>query len=252
MKCAKKWIGTLVILCCVAFGWRPVLAYVSEGPCVDADNNNLKVSGFINSSEVDYKLKFDDGDELDTEVERKFISIGLTKRVNKKMDIYGSLGYLFDGSHKVEGLDDFDMDSGYFLSAGARYMVVQSGNFSAHIFGKIDYILEEKFSRSYNAIDIDWEFDGYELSIGGAMRFQINNNFSTYAGIAFVPLADTTFDAEIRGGGPTRNGGGDLERDDDLGFKVGASYLIDKQWSIRGEADFVSDKAFVLSAGMNF
>jgi hypothetical protein len=252
MKCAKKWIGTLVILCCVAFGWTPVLAYVSEGPCVDADNNNLKVSGFINSSEVDYKLKFDDGGELDTEVERKFIGIGLTKRVNKKMDIYGSLGYLFDGSLKPEGGDDFDLDSGYFLSAGARYMMVQSGNVSAHIFGQLDYILEEQFSRSSNGVDFDMEFDGYELSIGGAIRLQINNNFSTYAGISFVPLADTTMDAEVRGGGLTLNGGGDLERDDDLGFKVGASYLIDKQWSIRGEADFVSDNAFVLSAGMKF
>ena len=252
MKCAKKCIETLVILCCVAFGWTPVLAYVSEGPCVDADNNHLKVSGFINSSEVDYKLKMDNADDLNIEVERKFIGVSLTKRLNKKMDIYGSLGYLFDGSLKPDRRYDYDLDSGYFLSAGARYMMVQSGNVSAHIFGQLDYILEEQFSSSSNGFDYDMEFDGYELSIGGTIRFQINNDFSTYAGISFVPLADTTFDAERTGGGPTIKSDGDLERDDDLGLKVGASYLIDKQWSIRGEADFVSEKAFVLSAGMKF
>ncbi len=252
MKCAKKWIGSLLVLCCVAFGATSVEAYVSEGPCVDTDNSNLKVSAFIGSSETDYKFKEDNREDSDVELERKFIGIGLTKAIDKRMDLYGAVGYLFDGSLNPENMDDFELDSGYFLSAGARYMMFQSGNVSAHIFGQFDYILEEKFSDSWNGIDFDTELDGYEFLLGAAIRFQINDKFSTYAGISFVPFSDLTYDVEARAGGRTGNSDGDIERDDDLGFKAGASYLINNQWSIRGEADFVSDKAFVVSAGRLF
>lgn len=245
MKCAKKWIGSLLALCCVAFGATSVEAYVSEGPCVDTDNSNLKVSAFIGSSETDY----DDGD---TELERKFIGIGLTKAIGRRADIYGAVGYLFDGSLNLENMDDFGLDSGYFLSAGARYMMFQSGKVSAHIFGQFDYTLEEKFSGNWNRTDYDIELDGSEFFLGGAIRFQIDDKFSTYAGISFVPFSDLTAHVEGRAGGRTGNSDGDAERDDDLGFKAGASYLINNQWSIRGEADFVSDKAFVVSAGRLF
>jgi hypothetical protein len=252
MKCAKRWIGSLLVLCCVALGAAPVEAYVSEGPCVDTDNSNLKVSAFISSSETDYKLKVDNQEDFDTELERKFIGISLTKAIDRKMDVYGAVGYLFDGSLTPENIDDIELDSGYFLSAGARYMVFQSGNVSAHIFGQFDYILEEKFSDTINGTDVDLELDGYEFLLGGAISFKINDKFSTYAGISFLPLADMTYDEEERAGGITTNSDGDIERDDELGFKAGASYLINNQWSIRGEADFVSDKAFVVSAGMKF
>jgi hypothetical protein len=252
MKCGKKWIVSLLILCCVAFGSTPVLAYVSEGPCVDINNSNLEASAFINSSEIDYKFEIENQEDAKIELERKFIGIGLTKQIDKKFDIYGAIGYLFDGSLKPEKADDYDIDSGYFLSAGARYMMVQSGNVSFHIFGQLDYILEEKYSKSQNGIDYDLDLDGYELSLGGAIRFEINKNFSTYAGISFFPIADLSYESEARARGITANSDGDVDRDDNFGFKAGASYLIDNHWSIRGEADLVSDNAFVISAGMKF
>lgn len=252
MKCAKKWFGFLVLLCCAVFGSTPVWAYVSEGPCVDITNSNLKVSGFINSSEIDYNFEQENSEDAELESERKIIGFSLTKGISKKLDIYGTIGYLFDGSLKPESGDNYDMDSGYFLSGGARYMMYQSGNVSIHMFGQLDYLLEEKYSKTENGVDRDVELDGYELSVGGAIRFQINNNFDTYASISFVPLTGMSYEYEASGRGLTANSDGDVERDDNLGFRAGASYLIDNQWSIRGEADFASDKAFVVSCGMRF
>jgi hypothetical protein len=261
MKCARKWFGSLLVLCCIAFGAMPVEAYVSEGPCVDTNNSNIKVSTFINSSNTDYKFEGANEDR-EVELERKFIGISLTKAIGSRMDMYGAAGYMFDGSLNWETIEgDIGLDNGYFLSAGARYMVFQSGNFSAHIFGQFDYILEEKFSApiilNINGFDIeldsDFELDGYEVLLGGAINYKINDKFSTYAGLSFVPLADLTYDIELSSMDRTIfNQDGDVERDDDLGFKAGASYLINNQWSVRGEANFASDQAYMVSVGMQF
>lgn len=251
MKSTEKWIGALLILCCVVFGSTQVSAYVSEGPCVDIDNSNLKVSGFISSSEIDYEFEVPSQGNGDIEVERKIIGFNVTKRINTKLDAYGALGYLFDGSIKPEGDDDSDLDSGYFLSAGVRYMIHQSDSISFHLFGQLDYILNEEYS-DLSGVGFDFELNGYEISLGGAARFQINDKFSAFAGISFVPLSNTSYDLSATGIFGSRDWDGDVERDDELGFKAGASYLIDNHWSIRGEADFVSDKAFLVSASLKF
>lgn len=252
MKGEKKWLGALLLLCCVVFGSTPVCAYMSEGPCVDINNSNLKASGFINSSDIDYKIDIGSFKDLKVELERKIIGFSLTKGISKQLDVFGTAGYLFDGSLKPENVDDFDMDSGYFLSAGARYMLYQSGNLSFHMFGQFDYILKEKYSTTQNGVDADFELDGYELTVGGAIRFQVDDSVDAYASLSFVPLTGLSYDYEERWGGRSSSSDGDLERDDNLGFRVGASYLINDQWSIRGEANFVSDKAFLVSAGMRF
>ena len=146
MKCEKKWIGSLLILCCVVFASTCVQAYVSEGPCVDITNSNLKASAFLNSSEIDYKFEIENHDDADIEVERKIIGMSLTKAIDKKMDMYGAIGYLFDGSLKPEDSNDYDLDSGYFLSAGARYMMVQS-QMKNHLFQGL-----EKLQNIYTRI----------------------------------------------------------------------------------------------------
>ena len=246
MKCSKKWFGALLFLCWLVFGSTPVWAYVSEGPCVDISNGNLKVSGFINSSEIDYNFEQENRDDAEMEAERKIIGLSLTKAYSKNLDFYGTVGYLFDGSLKPEHADDYELDDGYFLSGGARYMIHQSGNATFHIFGQLDYILEEKYSKTENGIDR--KVEGYELSLGGAVRFQIDKNFATYASLSFVPFSDLSYDYE----GANGSADGDVERDDNLGFRLGASYLINREWSLRGEADFASDSAYVVSAGMRF
>jgi hypothetical protein len=252
MKRAKQWIGSFLVSCCVVLGSTPVLAYVGVGPCVNINNSNLEASAFIDASEIDYKFEIQNQEDADIELERKFIGLGLTKKMDRNFDIYGAVGYLFDGSLEPEGIDGYDLDSGYFLSAGARYMMHQSGSVSFHIFGQLDYILEEEYADNRNGADVDFELDGYEISLGAAIRFQINDKLSTFAGLSFVPFSEISYDFQATGAGGTANMDGDVERDDNLGFKAGASYIVDSRWSINGEADFVSDSAFVVSASMKF
>lgn len=246
MNSMKKWIGPVMILCCVAFGSTPAAAYVTEGPCVDTDNSNLKVSGFLSSSEIDYDAESPGGDQ-DSEAERKIIGLTVTKRINPEVDIYGSFGYLFDGT----GDDHIDLDSGTFLSAGLRYMIHQSGNLSYHLFGQLDYIIDEQYSESEDRIDYDFELEGFELSLGAAVRYQKDDRFSAFAGIMFVPVSDLSYDYK-RTGNIHVDWDGDIERDDEFGLKFGANYLIDSQWSIGAEADFISEKAFLVSVGRKF
>lgn len=243
MSGTKKWIGLFMILCLIVFGSTTAPAYVSEGPCVDIDNSNLKVSGFINSSEIDY--------EIDTplllndtlEAERKSIGLNVTKRYNPEVDVYGALGYLFDGD---------DLDSGTYLSAGVRYMIHKSGRVSYHLSAQFDYIFGEEYSSETNGINTDFDMDGYELSIGGAVRYQKDNKFSAFAGISFLPLSDISYDLKVTGNLGSATSDGEIERDDEFGFKVGGNYLIDKNWSICGEVDFMSEKAFLISVGKKF
>lgn len=251
MESTKKWIGLILIFCSIVFGSTPLPAYVSEGPCVDTDNSNVKVSGFISLSEIDYELEVPNLEDDDLDVERKIIGFGVTKRIIPKLDVYGVLGYLFDGSLEWDG-NDVDLDSGYFLSAGVRYMFHQSGNVSFHVFGQLDYILDEKYSDNIGGINFDVELDGYELTLGGAARFQIDDRFSAFAGIMFVPLSGTSYDLYATGNLGFIDWDGSVERDDKFGIKAGATYLIDNRWSIRGEADFSSEKTFLISAGLKF
>jgi hypothetical protein len=252
MSGTKKWIGPLLILCCVVFGSTPVPAYVSEGPCVDLDNSNMKVSGFISTSEVDYEFDVPNTRFGDVEVERKIIGFDVTKRIIPELDVYGALGYLFDGSLKPDGGYDIDLDSGYFLSAGIRYMIYQADNISFHLFGQLDYILNEEYSDNVNGVNFDYELDDFELSVGGAVRFQIDSKFSAFAGLSFVPLSNTSYDLNATGNLGPLDWDGSVERDDKLGLRTGASYLINNRWSIRGEADFISEKTFLVSAGLKF
>jgi hypothetical protein len=239
----KNWIGPLIILCLIVFGSTKAPAYVTEGPCVDIDNSDLKVSAFINSSEIDYEI---DSPLLlnDTiEAERKSIGFNVTKRYNPEVDVYGAFGYLFDGD---------DLDSGTYLSGGVRYMVHKSGRVSYHVSAQFDYIFGEEYSSEENGLDIDFDMDGYELSIGGAVRYQKDDNFSAFAGISFVPLSDLSYDLKLTGNLGSATSDGEIERDDKFGFKVGGNYLIDKNWSICGEVDFMSEKAFLISVGRKF
>ncbi len=247
MKCEKKWIVSLFTLCCVAFFSSPVIAYVNESPCAETAGSNLEASVVINSSKIDYTSKDDDFD-----LERKIMGVSLSKGIGKKADIYGTLGYLFDGSVGLEGLDDLDLDGGYFLSAGVRYMIFQSGEVSGHLFGQFDYVLEEKYKLSINHSDLTMKFDGYEISLGGALKYQIDKNISAFAGLSFFPVADLSYKAELRIGRNTLDDDGDIERDDNFGFKLGARYNFNNQWNIRGEADFGSDQAYIVSIGSKF
>jgi hypothetical protein len=237
-----------MILCFSVFGSTTATAYVTEGPCVDIDNNDLKVSAFINSSEVDYEIDSPLLTNDTVEAERKSIGLNFTKRYNSEVDVYGAFGYLFDGS--VE--DDDDLDNGTFLSAGIRYMIHESGRVSYHLSAQFDYTFGEEYSGEANGITSEFDLDGYELSISGAVRYQKDNKFAAFAGISFVPLSDISYDLKLTGIGGSASSDGEIERDDEFGLKVGGNYIIDKNWSICGEVDFMSEKAFLFSVGKKF
>lgn len=268
-----KWIVLILAAGCLVILANPVMATIGEKPYVDTKNSGLELSGFISKSEITYKYLDDTvlhGKDDTFNVERMLIGLTLSKGVNNKLNIYGTFNYLFDGTYNdedhrlgggVENLDH-DKDNGYMLSAGAKYMVIQSGKLSGHINGQIDYIIEEKYSGDYriatgggphNATG-EVELSGYEFTLGACLKYELDTNFAAYASLSLAPLMDLSYDYKLSGTRlRTYTSDGDIEREDMIGFRIGASYdFSGSTWFARGEIDFGNEQAFVLSCGTRF
>lgn len=250
MKLGIKWIVSLLALCCMVSVSNSVMAYTCEAPFVDFSGSTLKISAFFNSSEIDYES---DDDDRDFEVERKIIGLSLSKGISNKLDIFGTFGYLFDGAyHGDDDHVDLELDDGYSLSAGARYIALQSGKLSGHLYGQFDYIMEEKYTGRHHGINHTLDIDGYEITLGGALKYEIDNNFSTYAGVSFIPIMDLSGHMKRKLGHLSDSETKDFERDDKLGFKIGGDYRFNNQLSARGEVNFGTENSYVLSVGAKF
>ena len=243
----RKWIVFLFVWSSITFLSNPVSAYVGAEPFPGLAGSEIKLSLFVASSEIDYDL---DEDDEKCEVERTILGVNLSKGISEKLNIYGTLGYLFDGNLK-SGID-IELDEGYYLSAGLKYKAFQSGKLSGHLYGQFDYVIEETYADTYNGVSLNLEIDGFEITLGGVKKYQMDSNLSLYGGIAFVPLTDQSIDLEASRNGARTTLDYDLERDDKLGLKIGGEYIFDKKWAISGEADFGSEQTYVVSVGAKF
>lgn len=244
----RKWTVYFLVWSSIVFLTNPVSAYVGAEPFAGLSGSESKLSLFVASSEIDYDP---DKDEDKCEVERTIFGVNFSKGINEKWNIYGALGYLFDGNFKSEGID-FELDEGYYLSAGLKCKAFQSGKLSGHLYGQFDYVIEETYADTHNGVSFNIEIDGFEITLGGVMKYQMDSNLSLYGGIAFVPLTDQSVDIEASGFGRRIAFDDDLERDDKLGVKIGGEYNFDKKWAISGEADFGSEQTYAVSVGAKF
>lgn len=88
--------------------------------------------------------------------------------------------------------------------------------------------------------------------MGTALNYRLDNRFSRYAGISYFLLTDLSYEVEFTNNVVDLKEDGDLERDNKLGFRLGARYEINKQWNLRGEVNFGSEQAYILSVGTGF
>jgi outer membrane autotransporter protein len=241
----RKWWISIIMMGCMVLYSSPAISDVGARPLVDSKIGDVELSLVLNKSEIEYEY---DGTNDEFEVDRTTLGVNLLKRIGSRMNIYGTFGYLFDGSYNDDGLD-FDLDQGYFLSAGAKYNLFCSGPLSGHVYSQFDYILEETYGLNNRFGDHEVELDGFEITLGGAFKYQVNENFSAYGGLSFLPVVERSFDYKVNG---TQRQDGDIDYKDKLGLKIGGQYNIDKKWTIGAEASFLNETAYGLSIGTTF
>lgn len=263
----KKWTVSVWTMFFFILLADPAMANPGENHTLNLSSGKMEASAFLAMSEIDYED--DDNDKLS--IERKIIGLSLSRGITDKFNIFSSVGYLWDGNLDPENLTgELDLDQGYYLSAGARYKAYQSGQLSGHFYGKVDYTVNETHKgdriirlqngfgqiRDFNA-HYESEISGYEVTLGGVVNYKINDQFNAYAGISFVPLMSLTSDQKVEatslGIEPIRiDEDIDIERDNQLGIKFGGQYHINQTLTINAEANFGTDKSYVVNIGKKF
>lgn len=244
----KTWLGSLLALLFMVSISNPAIAAVGESHYSDFTAGQLELSGFFASSEIEYE---GDSDNDKFDLEKNYFGVTVATGVTEKLNVYGTFGYIFDGKISDDG-QDFDLDNGYYLAAGARYKVFQSGKVAGYVYGQFDYTLEETYADEINNIDIDGETSGYELFIGGIVKYQMMDQMDLYGGLSFVAISDLTMDYTFEFQGRTFNDENDFERSDKLGIKLGAQYKIDSKRVLAAEANLGNEQVFVISFGNKF
>ena len=217
----------------VLVGVNPVYAFM--GDYKSLTGNDMAFIGGFKSTEISYDVE---NSNNEADIERKVLSVGISKTMNSNLKVYGVFNYVMDGD-----IDDtsYESDSGYSLSGGAGYTFFKQNNISVSGFGQLDYILKD-----------DWEGDGsaslsitgYEL-LGGVMgKYHLNPNVSIFASAIVAPFSDITAD-------PESGSDIDFEREDMFGLQAGVIYDKDT-WFVRGEFDIGMESGFGVSGGYKF
>lgn len=264
----KKRISLYMLTCCFLILVGPVLSYAGEIHSRELTAGKTAVSVFYNSSEIDYKIK--DLGDLKFTRERTMVGLSSSWAINEKLSLFGTFSYLLDGSLDFDGSLvnryrneplKYDLDDGYQLSAGVRCLAFQKDKLSVHLYGKLDYLLEEKYSSNTtsdgrslrNGSKAECAMDGFEVTVGGDVKYKLTDQLSAYAGASYVPFSSLDFELILESNWETvHEGQVDVEQSDKLGFKLGGQFDISPTWSIGGEARFNAESAYVVNVGAKF
>lgn len=244
----KTWLGSLLALLFFISISNSAIAAVGEPHYSDFATGEFGLSAFVALSEIEYESD-ESNDKFD--IEKKYFGVTVATGISEKLNVYGTFGYIFDGNVDDDGFE-IDLDNGYYLAAGARYEVFQSGKATGYVYGQFDYTLDETYASRKNNVDIDAEISGYELSVGSIFKYQMAEKIDVYGGLSFVVISDLSVDSTFRGFGQTLEVDTDFERSDKLGLKFGGQYKIDSNRMIGAEANLGNEQVFVISFGTKF
>jgi hypothetical protein len=198
--------------------------------------NDMAVFCGFKSIEASYDVE---GNDDEADIERKILSVGVSKAINSNLKAYGLFNYVMDGE-----VDDTtqESDGGYSVAGGAGYTFLRRNNFSVSGFGQLDYILKDDWDGGgrWNSFTVD----GYELSGGVMGKYHFNPDISAFATAVIVPFSDMTSDID-------NVGDRDIEREDMLGLQTGVIYNQDT-WFVRGELNIMMESGIGISGGYKF
>ena len=233
MKFRVPFIFLVGICWGVLAGGSHVYAFI--GDYKSLTGNDTAVIGGFKSTEISYDIE---GSSDEADIERKVLSVGVSKTINSNLKAYGVFNYVMDGD-----VDDApqESDGGYSLAGGAGYTFLKRNNISVSGFGQLDYILKDDWDGNGGA---SFSIDGYELSGGVMGKYHFNPNLSAFATAVVVPFSDMTADID-------NVGDRDIERDDMLGLQTGVIYDQDT-WFVKGELHIMMESGIGISGGYKF
>lgn len=223
-------------LAALSFYVTPASAELFINPTNKSGLGKVEVSGFYGTSTVEYEAK--GGDKAD--VDRTFIGITGAYGISDKVDIYGSFANII----KAETEYVPDDDSGTGFAFGVRGVLPFSGDVSLSGYAQYFSVDEDYGKDRYGD---SWSADGTELSVGVMASKQASNELSVYGGMELILTSDG--DAGCDGRFCSRF---DTERNDKIGFRLGAQYNTEGGVGINFSTAFAHETGFMLAVNKAF
>ena len=158
------------------------------------------------------------------EIERKLFGISGAVGVTERVDLYGGLGYIFDG--EIDEASEVDHDGGYFACIGARGQIFNKDALSIHGYGQVQYLLED-WTEDWSDYETDGDYYSFslqetyeaeisqvEIIVGILGKYTITDQVSVYGALELIPFSDGTIEGEgsytetVRYGDDTRTESG--------------------------------------------
>lgn len=218
----KKRLLKVVIGIFLIAGFNSAYAELFINPIKKINKGASELSGHFGTSSVDYDFDGASGD-----IDRTFLGISFIRGMGEKLDVYGTFSYTLEA--EAEGVPGDD--SGLIFGGGVRGIIPNDMGFSLHGYAQLLLIDED-----YNSA-----ISGEETSImaGVVASAALNERMRIYGGLELNLLSDL----EVNGV--------DADRDDFMGFRLGANFdtggLI-----VNASTALIHETGFFISAAMPF
>jgi hypothetical protein len=208
-------------------------------PTMASGRERVRGGGYFAQSKITYE-----GHHHDFDIDRTILGGDVSYGATQDVDVYGLLGFV--AKTEVEDLDDDG--KGFVFGFGVRGRVYQQGRLRASAYGQLVWTNEE-IDGSQGGIDYDLKISTQALDVGGVAGFLVTQRFMPYAGVEIVPYNDGESKYKPKAGGSDKE---DIDRDDILNLKFGASVGFGQSASARAELTLLGETTFVagLSVGI--
>lgn len=214
-------LGTLGVL--ASFSSSPLLASMPQDPIPSPKQATL-FSPVLSLPDITYDPE--QGTEFD--IERKILGLGVSFPLGS--NAYGDFGLGLITETEAENRDE--EGSGYQLLFGAKGMVHRSGNIGVNVNGSFSLL-----SESIKDGNVKDELEITELRLGSTVNAFVSSKIIPYAGLELTLLSDGTWKTKT----PVSTSKFDFERDDILGLRLGAKFLLG-QAALKAEALLLGER----------
>lgn len=181
-----------------------------------------EISAHFGSISVDYEANGGTG-----EIDRTFLGASFAHGMNSSFDVYGTFSLTLEA--ELEGVPS-DGD-GYILGAGLRGVIPNNMGVDLNGYAQLLLISE----------DYGFSIDGDETSImfGAVASKAIDDKIKIYGGVEFNLWSDMDIE------------GTDADRDDFLGFRLGANFNVG-EYPVNTNLALIHESGIFISASKGF
>jgi hypothetical protein len=198
-KKMNKAMVKIIVCAATTLAFSSANAEMLINPVGKAKSGAMEGGAYFGTSSVEYEFN---GNSYD--IDRTFLGVSLAYGMTSALDLYGTFAYTLEAELEPVPGDD----SGFMFGVGARGVIPSNLGVKLHGYGQLLFI-DEEYGRSV---------EGEETYImGGIVASKaLDTNIKVYGGLELNLMSDMEVETT------------DADRDDFLGFRLGANFNTGK------------------------